>query len=454
MSDLQPSPVPNTPEGNVDWEKIVGGSPPALPVATPESEPLTEGVPISAVPSPALPQSFGPLAVPYPVPTAAPSQPTVVGGLTSGYPAQAGAAIVQQGPSVIGGAQPAVPPPLYVPQQQAQYQTPLPGIPPQLTQQLPLAQPPLAQPPLAQAIPAQAVPPPEGATSMMLPAGFPIGGEQGMVAPAVYAQVPVQGMVQGSPAVPAAQPAGLTPQQQQFLAGLTPPPPAYAQPSLPGYSGNGALAQAPAQVPAQAPAQVPAQAPAQAPAQLPQKPTRPQKPADYKAEDALLNPDSISGSYLGQLSKYVEDSATYGEARDKQRDTIWEQQQQLRQQQIQTDNVRQGVDMTRRLLVDAGAPVGPANQPGTVDHFLGWARSSPITPAAMWKVYQAEMGLGDQALTQARLQQQLAAQGQPALYPAPASIGQSAIGLQTSQDGETQFFDGMLAQQYADNVPY
>ena len=67
-----------------------------------------------------------------------------------------------------------------------------------------------------------------------------------------------------------------------------------------------------------------------------ERPVKPRKPADYDHSEALADPESASGKYLGKQEQYLDNLATYMETVEVQRSNAMQKQMEEQQVQLRT----------------------------------------------------------------------------------------------------------------------
>lgn len=180
----------------------------------------------------------------------------------------------------------------------------------------------------------------------------------------------------------------------------------------------------------------------------------PSLPQDFDPVAAISDTNSVSHRALQAQSTYVHDVAKQNAATLKMMVEGMKRMRGEFAEGIQQIGRTTRENALRYELQAAGVRPGPANQIGTIDHFMHWAGSNPVTTQALYRIYASEHGLAQQALSQARIQQanQAIAAAQSA-YP-PAAIAPSAQAPGSVLDQEAQLFAGVFANPNAGNVPY
>ena len=167
------------------------------------------------------------------------------------------------------------------------------------------------------------------------------------------------------------------------------------------------------------------------------KPVKPRKPADYDHSEALADPESASGKYLGKQEQYLDNLANYMETVEVQRSNAM--QKQMEEQQVQLRNQKLVNDLQTHYGYDgqqAADFIDKMSKPDSLSldnlvklHKLGQGNTSTqlsqVTPEAKQK-----------QLTMSQRQEKLS-------IPTPIGV-QPGANVQSSKSVEDQMMDSMI----------
>ena len=168
-----------------------------------------------------------------------------------------------------------------------------------------------------------------------------------------------------------------------------------------------------------------------------ERPVKPRKPADYDHSEALADPESASGKYLGKQEQYLDNLATYMETVEVQRSNAM--QKQMEEQQVQLRNQKLVNDLQTHYGYDgqqAADFIDKMSKPDSLSldnlvklHKLGQGNTSTqlsqVTPEAKQK-----------QLTMSQRQEKLS-------IPTPIGV-QPGANVQSSKSVEDQMMDSMI----------
>ena len=180
----------------------------------------------------------------------------------------------------------------------------------------------------------------------------------------------------------------------------------------------------------------PAEEPKEEIAQI-ERPVKPSKPADYDHSEALADPESASGKYLGKQEQYLDNLATYMETVEVQRSNAM--QKQMEEQQVQLRNQKLVNDLQTHYGYDgqqAADFIDKMSKPDSLSldnlvklHKLGQGNTSTqlsqVTPEAKQK-----------QLTMSQRQEKLS-------IPTPIGV-QPGANVQSSKSVEDKMMDSMI----------
>ena len=168
-----------------------------------------------------------------------------------------------------------------------------------------------------------------------------------------------------------------------------------------------------------------------------ERPVKPRKPADYDHSEALADPESASGKYLGKQEQYLDNLANYMETVEVQRSNAM--QKQMEEQQVQLRNQKLVNDLQTHYGYDgqqAADFIDKMSKPDSLSldnlvklHKLGQGNTSTqlsqVTPEAKQK-----------QLTMSQRQEKLS-------IPTPIGV-QPGANVQSSKSVEDQMMDSMI----------
>jgi len=168
-----------------------------------------------------------------------------------------------------------------------------------------------------------------------------------------------------------------------------------------------------------------------------ERPVKPRKPADYDHSEALADPESASGKYLGKQEQYLDNLATYMETVEVQRSNAM--QKQMEEQQVQLRNQKLVNDLQTHYGYDgqqAADFIDKMSKPDSLSldnlvklHKLGQGNTSTqlsqVTPEAKQK-----------QLTMSQRQEKLS-------IPTPIGV-QPGANVQSSKSVEDKMMDSMI----------
>jgi len=167
-----------------------------------------------------------------------------------------------------------------------------------------------------------------------------------------------------------------------------------------------------------------------------ERPVKPRKPADYDHSEALADPESASGKYLGKQEQYMDNLASYMETVEVSRSNAM--QKQMEEQQVQMRN--------QKLVTDLQTHYGYDGQQAA-DFIDKMSKPDSLSLDNLVKLHKLSQG-GTSQLNQvtpeAQQKQQLMQTRQEKLsIPTPIGV-QPGANVQSSKSVEDQMMDSMI----------